>query len=105
MKNLCLKLAHALNDYMHGKGDYELSNQLVKEAMRVKYRAEIAAIGESVWSNNAMEYDSIDEVKTWLDGLASRWFGYDMSRIVTTDTPKNEKILPYQETYQNFRAK
>lgn len=33
MKNLCSKLAHALNDYMYGKGDYELSNQLVKEAI------------------------------------------------------------------------
>lgn len=69
----------------------------------IKYRADIAAINEDVWSNNAMEYDSIEECKAWLDGLASRWFGYDMSRIVTTDTPKNEQILPSHKTYQNYR--
>lgn len=71
----------------------------------MKYRADVAAIGENVWSNNAMEYNTIEEVKTWLDSLANRWFGYDMSRIVTTDTPKNEQILDSHITYQNFRKK
>lgn len=71
----------------------------------MKYRADIAAIGENVWSNNAMEYDTIEEVKEWLDGLAGRWFGYDMSRIVTTDTPKNEQISMDHELYQNFRRR
>ena len=69
----------------------------------MKYRAEIAAVGENVWSNNAMEYDSIEEVAEWLDGLSMRWFGYDMSRIVNTETPKNQEITPFDITYQNFR--
>lgn len=70
-----------------------------------KFRAEVAGVKEDVWSNNAMEYDTVEQVKEWLDSLAGRWFGYDMSRIVPVDTPKNEKILPDHETYQNFRRK
>lgn len=73
----------------------------------MKYRADIAAIGESRWSNNAMEYDTPEEVKAWLDGLATRWFGYDMARIVSADTPRNEDIKPGEfnigAVYQNFR--
>jgi len=69
----------------------------------MRYRADIAARGENVWSNNAMEYETMEEVKAWLDDLSLRWYGYDMSRIVSADTPKNEQVLPEQKVYQNFR--
>ena len=71
----------------------------------MKYRADIAARGENVWSNNAMEYETVEEVKAWLDDLSLRWYGYDMSRIVSADTPKNEEITPFDVLYQNFRNK
>jgi len=69
-----------------------------------KYRADIGALNENVWSNNSMEYDSYEEVKSWLDDLSMRWFGYDLSRIVTIDTPKNEPIDFNGEFYQKFRS-
>lgn len=70
---------------------------------KLKYRTDIGGLKENVWSNNAMEYDSIEEAKQFLDGLAHRWFGYDLSRIVTTDVPKNQPIDMNGEFYQNFR--
>ena len=71
---------------------------------KTKYRTEIAAIGENRWSNNEIEYDTIGEAQTWLNGLANRWFGYDLSRIVPVDTPKNEPVKPTDEFYQKFRV-
>ena len=51
-----------------------------------------------------MEYDTIEECKEWLNGLKSRWFGYDMARIVPANTPYGEVIDMEDETiYQNFR--
>jgi hypothetical protein len=70
---------------------------------KVKFRADIAAIGENIWSNNAMEYETIEEVKQWLNDLSCRWFGYDMARIVTTDVPRNEYVKETDVLYQNFR--
>lgn len=70
---------------------------------KLKYRTDIGGLKENVWSNNAMEYNSIEEAKYYLDGLANRWFGYDLSRIVTTDVPKNQPIDMNGEFYQNFR--
>ncbi len=69
----------------------------------IKYRADVAGIGENRWSNNSKEYDTPEEAKKWLDGLASRWFGYDLSRVVPTDTPVNEPVDMNGEFYQNFR--
>ncbi len=69
-----------------------------------KYRADVAGINEATWSNNAMEYDTPEEVKEWLKGLSSRWFGYDMARVVSTNTPKGEAIDKNDESiFQNFR--
>jgi hypothetical protein len=69
-----------------------------------KFRAEVAGTRENVWSTNAMEYNTPEEAKVWLDGLSSRWFGYDMGRVVSTDTPRREAIdLVNQDIYQNFR--
>ena len=70
----------------------------------MKYRAEVTGLGEDVWSTNSMTYDTIEEAKQWLDGLSMRWFGYDMSRVVDTNTPDREKVdIVTQEIYQNFR--
>jgi hypothetical protein len=72
----------------------------------VKYRAEVTGIGENVWSGNAMEYDTEQEAKEWLDGLSGRWFGYDMSRVVPVTTPRGQKVdLVNDVIYQNFRRK
>lgn len=70
----------------------------------VKYRAEVGGIGENVWSGNAMEYDTEEEAKDWLRGLASRWYGYNISRVVPTSTITNEPIdLGDKAIFQNYR--
>jgi hypothetical protein len=74
------------------------------QAGGTKWRADVAGKDEANWSNNGMEYNTSVEVRNWLDGLAGRWFGYDMSRVVPTTTPKREAIDPNDPTiYQNFR--
>ena len=71
---------------------------------QVKYRAEVTGKGENVWSGNAMEYDTEEEAKQWLDNLSQRWFGYDMGRVVPTTTPKGQPVdLENDVIYQNFR--
>ncbi len=71
-----------------------------------KFRAEVTGIGENVWSCNGMEYDTDAQAKEWLDGLSTRWFGYDMSRVVTVDTPKRQMVnFETDSFYQNFRRK
>jgi hypothetical protein len=70
----------------------------------VKYRADVTGAGELVWSTNSMEYDTPDEAKAWLDGLAVRWTGYDAARVVTTDTPRGEAFDSNDDRiYQNFK--
>jgi hypothetical protein len=69
-----------------------------------KWRADVAGKGEANWSNNGMEYNTSAEAKNWLDGLAGRWFGYDMSRVVPANTPRREAVDPNDPTiYQNYR--
>jgi hypothetical protein len=69
-----------------------------------KFRAEVTGMKENVWSCNAMEYESVEEAKAWLDGLSCRWFGYDMARVVSVDVPKNQPVnFETDEFYQNFR--
>jgi hypothetical protein len=69
-----------------------------------KFRAEVTGKGENVWSTNAMEYDTEEEAKQWLDGLSGRWFGYDMGRVVPASTPKNQPVdMQNDIIYQNFR--
>lgn len=70
----------------------------------VKYRVEVGGIGENRWSGNAMEYDTEDEAKDWLRGLASRWFGYNISRVVPVNVPTNQDIdLSDPLMFQNYR--
>jgi hypothetical protein len=74
------------------------------EELENKYRAEVTGKGENVWSTNAMEYDTEQEAKDWLDGLSGRWFGYDMGRVVPVSTPRNQPVdMENDNIYQNFR--
>jgi len=70
----------------------------------IKYRAEIAANGENVWSNNAVQYDTPELAKDALDKLSTKWFGYNLSRVVPITTPEHEAVdMATQDIYQNFR--
>lgn len=78
-----------------------------QQTQGIKYRAEVAGIGENIWSKNGVEYDTPEEAKKWLDNLSDRWFGYDLSRVVSTTTPLREVVnMDEKETfYQNYRQK
>jgi len=69
-----------------------------------KFRAEVTGKGENRWSGNAMEYDTEEEAKEWLNNLANRWFGYDMSRVVPVSVPTGQQVdMENDVIYQNFR--
>ena len=69
-----------------------------------KYRAEDCAVGENVWSSNAVEYNSPSEAYEWLDNLGDRWSGFDLSRVVSSDTPRRQPLdLGKDVIYQNHR--
>ena len=71
----------------------------------MKYRCDVAGMRENNWSNNAMEYDTIEEAQAWLKGLAGRWFGYNISRVVTVDTPIGEVVdREDSRIYQDYRG-
>lgn len=77
---------------------------MTKQEEPQKFRAEVAGIRESVWSKNGVEYDTEKEAKDWLDVLAQRWMGYDLSRVVPVDTPIEQRVdLEKDIIYQNFR--
>jgi hypothetical protein len=70
----------------------------------MNYRAEVTGINEMVWSGNSVEYQTVEEAQKYLDNLSSRWFGYDLSRVVPCDTPKREPVdFENDVFYQNFR--
>jgi hypothetical protein len=70
-----------------------------------KFRAEVTGKGENRWSGNAMEYDTEEEAKEWLDNLASRWFGFDMSRVVPVSMPTGQPLdMENDIIYQNLRG-
>jgi hypothetical protein len=69
-----------------------------------KFRADVAGVRENTWSTNAKEYNTEEEAKAALDNLASRWFGFDLSRVVPSTTPTNQPVdLQNDIIYQNFR--
>lgn len=69
----------------------------------MKYIAEVVGHGENVWSRNTTFFDTEDEAKSYLRGLASRWFGFDASRIVPEDTPPREKVdATDSRIFQNY---
>ena len=70
-----------------------------------KFRAEVTGKGENRWSGNAMEYDTEEEAKEWLNNLANRWFGFDMSRVVPVSMPTGQPVdMENDIIYQNFRG-
>jgi hypothetical protein len=72
----------------------------------MKYRADVTGINESSWSTNGVEFNSEEQTKRYLDGLAERWFGFDMSRVVPVDTPKHQPVdFENHIFYQNCRVK
>jgi len=69
-----------------------------------KFRADVTSIKEMRWSSNSLEHETYQSAQAYLDGLSERWTGFDMSRIVPVDTPKNEQVdLVNHTLYQNFR--
>jgi hypothetical protein len=72
--------------------------------LKGNFRAEVTGMGENVWSTNAIEYNTEEEAKKWLDNLSGRWFGYDMSRVVPSSVPKGQPVdMENDIIYQNFR--
>ena len=70
----------------------------------IKYRADVAGVRENTWSTNAKEYDTEEEAKAAIDNLASRWFGFDLSRVVPSTTPRNQPVdMQNDVIYQNMR--
>jgi hypothetical protein len=57
------------------------------------------------WNARIGPYDTEEEAKAALDNLSSRWFGFDMSRVVPTTTPTGQPVdLQNDVIYQNFRT-
>lgn len=69
-----------------------------------KFRCEVTGIGENTWSSNGKDYDTIEAAEAALDSLADRWFGFDRSRIVPSDTPRGQKVSDTDVLYQNLKA-
>jgi len=77
----------------------------INEVGGEKFRAEVTGKGENRWSGNAMEYDTEEEAKEWLNNLANRWFGFDMSRVVPVSTPTGQPVdMENDIIHQNFRG-
>jgi len=75
-----------------------------EQGQGVKFRADVAGVRENVWSTNAKEYDTEEEAKAALDSLADRWFGFDLSRVVPSTTPRNQPVdMQNDVIYQNMR--
>lgn len=84
------------SEYSFGKGGKTTSTG---------YRADVGGIRENSWSSNGIEYATKEEAEKALNSLADRWFGFDISRIVPIDTPKNEAIDPKDPSiFQNYRS-
>ena len=92
-------------DYQQQKYTNPIKKTSVDEqGQSVKYRADVAGIRENTWSTNAKEYDTEEEAKAALDNLASRWFGFDLSRVVPSTTPRNQPVdMQNDVIYQNMR--
>jgi hypothetical protein len=66
--------------------------------------AQVAGVGEGVWSGNGMTFDSPDSAKAWIADLSTRWFGFDMGRVVPVGTPSRQPVDMDDPTItHNFR--
>jgi hypothetical protein len=68
------------------------------------FRAEVTGLNENVWSTNSLEFETKQEAIDWVKDLSGRWFGCDMGRVVTTDTPRNQQVnIETDELVFNYR--
>ena len=58
------------------------------------YKVQVAGSGENVWSENALRFDTPEEAKAYASDLLGRWFGADMARVVSSDTPTRAAVDP-----------
>lgn len=65
-----------------------------KELDATSYRVDVQGVGESVWSNNALEFDTPEAADAYARDLGSRWFGIEAYRVVPVSTPKHETVKP-----------
>jgi hypothetical protein len=56
----------------------------------IRYRVDVHGIGDNVWSNNALTFDSEQAATDYGNNLYSRWMGMDAFRVVPDSTPKCE---------------
>ena len=56
------------------------------------YKAQVAGVGENVWSGNGLLFHTEDEAVDYAKGLLLRWSGADMARVVTEDVPVREPV-------------
>lgn len=69
-----------------------------------KFRPEIVKRGDDTYSPSPVSFNTEAEAKKWLDTLARKSKTFDLSRIVSSDHPKTQKVdLKKDNFYQNFR--
>lgn len=56
------------------------------------FKAEVAGIGEDVWSGNALLFGTREAAEAYILELSTRWFGFDLGRVVTADTPPRQPV-------------
>lgn len=68
------------------------------------WKAQVAGTGESTWSGNGVTFDTPEEAKAWIADLSMKWFGFDMGRVVPSDTPTGQSVDPSDpQITHNFR--
>lgn len=55
-------------------------------------KVQVAGVGEDVWSENALRFDTTEEATDYAHDLLGRWYGADLARVVPADTPNRESI-------------
>lgn len=112
-KALAKRFKKGIEDESYGRPDplganmaKPMNEDEMQQNSSIQYRAEVAGVRENVWSTNAKVFNSEEEAKAYLDDLGSRWFGFDMSRVVPVTTPQGEQVdFADPKIYQNYRKK
>ena len=69
------------------------------------WKAQVAGNGEQVWSENALRFETEEEARKYISDLSMRWFGFDLGRVVPSDTPNREPVdLSDPKITHNFRT-
>lgn len=56
------------------------------------WKAQVAGVGEDVWSENSLRFETHDQAAQYVFDLSRRWFGFDLGRVVHADTPNREPV-------------